>query len=664
MSTYSVNRQSVGRRLDSQGSQSTHRHSRTISVLRKRPVGYNDAYTYALRVAYLSYLLQPRTRRTQSIPVARPTANRSSASFHDLMKDFSLVRDSKSTRFPHGFVSELEKRLTGVLIGKERRKEYHDAAIKRTFAVFLNTLKEQTFKKRMEKDRRVEDLVLIFFSNATKELSKGKDPEESGWKLMVDRHVALFVRLITLILKDHDWNKDKPELASRLSTLESKLLAHDQDLAQEDIGSTTSEVLAPLSYDANDMPLVQVVAKIFGLRNSQVQSDINKNKDAWTPKLALQDLKTYQTHLNLNTRRTLAIEDFDTVEAYESWKKAEGPDLSQMMLAIVQCNPELAKSTPGGAVPHFSTGQGDLSAVGSDSTDKLEGSSYVINQPVDLSSLSLSDESIEQPEESDIYTFIPPDPRSFYRFILNQAISHDLQDRALEASEATSEVPSMKLLSKQSTELLNELCLRWRIPSYTRIVLFLDVFREKYVDQEIDMDTLDAAFTFVKEPPPERSKRSSFVMPSLWDRSKWTIADINTMQQLLSSLYDALLRQLYETMMHCFDTRPVPIGPVMYVLDNHVVLDPNFSPSDEDQEQFRLHVTNGLLEKAKEVYQELLDKEIPPQQEQWEFIHVTQLGRSILKLAERIQKRYKKNPEIMGYVFSMIMHVLGLILTL
>ncbi|KAI1953451.1 hypothetical protein LOZ12_004095 [Ophidiomyces ophidiicola] len=644
MSTSSKNSYRISRRLNSHTSQDL-RHARNISLARRRPVTHNDAYTYALRVAVLSYILQPRLRRPQSQPPPKPRVNRSSTSFQDLMKDFTLVRDSKSTRFPHGFIAELEKRLTGVLIGRERRKEYQDPTVKRTFAVFLNALKEQTFKKRMEKDRRVEDLVLIFFSNATKELSKGKPPEDDSWKLMVDRHVALFVRLISLIMKDHDWLREKPELASRLSVLESKLLAHDQDLAEpsQSDGVGSAMEIVPLSYDVKDMPLVQVVAKIFGLRESQVQSDVNKNKDSWTAKEALRDLKTYQTHLNLRTGKTLSKADFEHDDGYELWKKAEAPDLSQMMLAIVQSNPELARSTPGAGLPQFNDSHLDMSPV-SDTPPP-----HVFNQPADLSSLSLAD-SVDEPQldTGDLYTFIPPDPRSYYRFILVQIASHDLNDRALEPSDATAENPTLKLLSKQSMELLNELGLRWRIPTCSRVTLFLDVFAAKYVDQEVDLDTLDSAFIFLKEPPAERNKRASFVAPVFYERNKFTRADICTMQRTLLALHNALLRQLYETMMHCYDSKIPPLGPVLYVIENHVESDPSFLSNDVDQEHFQGYAHQGLVEKAKEVYQENLNNEIPPEQETWEFYHVVQLSKAILKLCQRIQKRYKKNPEIMG----------------
>ena len=558
------------------------------------------------------------------------------------MSDFSLVRDSKSTRIPHGFLSELEKRLTGVLMGREKKKEYQDHLVVRTFAVFLNVLKEDSFRKRMEKDRRAEDLLLIFYSNAVKELSKGKEQDDDSWKLMVDRHVALFVRLLALILKANDWARDRPELANRLAVLENKLLLQDQDLMDSGSTTMTTEVLAPLSYDVKDMPLVQHVMKIFGMTSSQAQAEIDKNKNVWTEKAALQDLKTYQTQLSLHTRKTLCREDFETDEAFESWKKSEGPDLSQMMLAIVQSNPELAKSTPG-ALPHFNSSVTDELSTPRDRT------SYSIEQPLDFSSLSLGGSDGDS-EESDTYTFIPSDPRAVYRFILNQTLSHDLRDRDIEASQATADTPSMKLLSKLSMEMLNEICVRWRIPAFSRVVLFLDVVQSKYVDSEIDLNTLDSAFTFAKESPSSepRSKRSSYVASSVFDRQKWTIQDFQTMQQLLSKLHEALLRELYDVMMDCFEAKPRPIGPVMYILENHIQMDPSYTEDPQDINRFSSYVQGGLAEKATEKYQSLISQMIPVEQEQWHFDNIIQLSDAISKLAQKIQKRYRNNPEIMG----------------
>ncbi|KAJ5782165.1 hypothetical protein N7457_003939 [Penicillium paradoxum] len=641
MSTASSRSRGVNRRINSL--QNDNKHTRNSSASRRRPLNANVAYSQALRIAYLAYLLHPRSRRIQNAPVAPARPKRSSTSIHDLMSDFSLVRDSKSTRIPHGFVSELERRLTGVLMGKEKRKEYQDHLVVRSFAVFLNVLKEDSFRKRMEKDRRAEDLLLIFYSNAVKELSKGKELDDDSWKFMVDRHVALFVRLLALTLKDHEWSKDRPELANRLSVLENKLLLQDQDLMQTNGPASSTESVGTLSYNVNDMPLVQHVAKIFGITTSQAQSEIDKHKSKWTEKAALQDLKTYQAHLNLQTHKTLSRDDFDSDEGYDAWKKSEGPDLSQMMLAIVQCNPELAKSSLG-ALPQFNSSPHENPELARTSSGRTDRTSYVIDQPVDLSGLSLEDS-----DESDTYTFIPSDPRAFYKFILSQALSYDLRDRELEATQATSDVPSVKLLSKQSTELLNEICLRWRIPTFSRVVMFLEVAQDKFVDNELDIDTLDSAFTYAKEiPSGELRKRSSFVASAIFDRRRWTVHDLQTMQSLLSKLHEALLRELYEAMMDCFEAKPRPLGPVMYILETHIQMDPNYIEDPEDINRFSTYVQEGLAQKATMKYQSLLSQLIPMEQEAWDPDHVIQLVDAISKLALKIQKRYRNNPEIMG----------------
>ncbi|KAF1944615.1 hypothetical protein EJ02DRAFT_83890 [Clathrospora elynae] len=644
------------RRINSLQTRDRLQRNGSATVRGKRPVSAQDAYLYALRAAYLAYLLQPRQKRVQHVPAAAKPVQRSSTSVNDLMKDFSLIRDSKSTRFPHNFMGELDKRITKVLMGTERMPEFKDATVKRTFAVFLNAFKDPTFRKNMDKDRRVEDLLLIFYSNATKELQKGKLPGDDSWKLMVDRHVALFLRLVSSILKDQDWAKDRPELTQRLATMEKKLLVHDQDLTTDNQrnggqGGTTIEVEVPRSYEVKDMPLVLAVSRIFAISYLDVQADINRYKSIWTEKAALQDLKTYQAHLGMMTKKTLNSDDFDLEEAFEAWKNQEVPELSQMILAILQSNPELAKSSPGGSVPQFKPhvsldpAYTDRSRQGSLSS---ESGSYVIDQPVDMSGLSIRDD----PNDSTSYTFIPSDPRASYRTILKEALTYDLADTELQPSEATSETPSVKLLSKQSAELLNEIALRWRLPQFSRLVLFLDVIREKYIDQEISLDTLDAAFNYIKEPPPtdKKSHRMSHipVQDSAFDRTKWTVQDYALNQQILLSLHECLLRELFELMMHVYETKPPPLGPVMYILESHIYDDPTFPGTEEDMDRFTEQLRQGLRQKAGDVYRELLAKHIPDTKEEWEFYHVIELGRAVVKLCERIQKRYRKNPEVMG----------------
>ncbi|TID26720.1 C2 domain-containing protein [Venturia nashicola] len=629
---------------------------RESSYTRKKVVTREDAYLYALRVAYLSYLLQPRAKRVQHVAAPKPVT-RSSTSTMDLMKDFSLIRDSKSTKFPHAFMGSLDKRITGVLIGKEKLPEYNDSLVKRTFGYFLNEFKNPAFRKNMEKDRRVEDLLLIFYSSATKELQKGKAPDDDSWKFMVDRHVALFIRLISSILKDHDWAKERPELANRLATMEKKLLVHDHDLSAESTrnggaGGYSMEVEIPLSHEVKDMPLALVVSRIYNIPYGQVQEDINKNMSQWTERAALQDLKMYQTHLSMNTRKTLGSEDFDTEDAFEAWKKSEAPDISQMMLAIVQSNMELAKSTPSTNLPQFKaqgdptgrdSGYAEMSRKLSDQADN----SYVIDQPVDMSGFSLGQET-EQRDELESFVFIPSDPRAYYRAVLKVALTHDMQDSELQAPDEGS---GIKLLSKQSAELLTEIALRWRVPQFSRPVLFLDVIRELYQNQEIDLNVLDAAFTYVKEPPVEvkkNNRKSMMIQETAFDWHKWTVTDYAMYQQALAAIHDSLQRDLFELMLRCYEKKRPMIEPIMLVLEEHIYSDELFPKGPEDLDQYTAQLEESLKEKAAEIYRDLLAKNIPESADQWEFFHVMQLGKDVVSLAERIQKRHRKSPAVMG----------------
>jgi hypothetical protein len=604
----------------------------------RRPVDEHDAYSFALRTAYLSHILQPRARRTQHVAQPVKPVTRSSTSITDLVKDFSSIRDSKSTRLPHGFTGELDKRITGVLVGKERMPEFNDPLVKRTFAAFLNEFKNPTFRKSMEKDRRVEDLLLIFFSKATSELQKGKGPEDDSWKLMVDRHVALFVRLISSTLKKDDWARDRPELTSRLQTLESKLLVHAQDLtsSSQPSGSTTIEVEVPRSSEVKDMPLVLRIANIFGTSYDQIQADIDSHKAVWTEQAAIQDLKLYQIQLSLDSSRTLGSQDFQSDDVYEAWKKAEIQDLSQLMLTIIQSNPELARST---------TGPAAIKSPPVASNDDVDQSTSV-DQSFDLSTLNLNNSPRESVSDDAAFTYIPPEPRAYYRAVLRKALDNDLfQDDEAEGG------PDIQLLSKQSIDVLNELALRWRIPQPSRMTLFLDVIREKFDRQDITLDTLDAAFMYVKTPAAEAKKanRMSQMTPSnMFDASKWTVSDYSLQQQCLSSIHDSLLRELFELLQHCYEPKPPSIGSVMYILETHVYDDPLFAKTPDDLDEFTLALHDALRQKAREAYNGMLSKHVPEDAESWEFYHVIQLGKAVVTLADKIQKRYRKNPEIMG----------------
>ncbi|KAG9248450.1 hypothetical protein BJ878DRAFT_488357 [Calycina marina] len=632
--------------------------TRNSSRSRANIVSHNDAYTFALRVAYLHYLLQPKQKRKQFIPA--PKVPRKPAKFGDLIQDFSNTKDAKPQKFPRGFMGSLDKRIQGVVQGSERLPEFKDAAVRRSFAVAYTAFAEPGFRQRMDKERRLEDLVLIFYSKATQCLQAGASPHDDSWKPMVDRHVALFVRLISATMKDHGNDKDKPELMGRLSTLENKLLTYDQDLVIDTGGGgTTIEVVVPPSHDVKDMVLVQVVAKIFGQVNSKVQSDIQVNKTTWNEAAALTDLKSYQHCLNANTKRTLRSDDFDVEDGYRIWKKAEIPDLTHMMAEILQAKPSLVKASSNTADSNKPLPQINASYMAQDqayselaksitSPVEQDSLSYGFDQPADMSTLKFVNDEPSIYLEGATYTFIPPEPRAYYRAILMNVMTYDQLHPPQEPEGQATTAP----FSRDSLNLLNEICTRWRIPQFSRLVLFLDVAAQKFLDQETSLDDLDTAFKFIKNPPEDKKAiHAHSASLSSIDQSHWTILDFAQYRQVLLNLHEALLRDLYDLLQHCYDTKlraEMSPGPVLEVLEEHINNDPSFSRGAEELEIFKSQVIEGLCEKASAVYRSYLEAEVPQNQEEWQFYHVVQLGKSVVKLCERIMKRYKKNPDIMG----------------
>ena len=86
----------------------------------------------------------------------------------------------------------------------------------------------------------------------------------------------------------------------------------------------------------------------------------------------------------------------------------------------------------------------------------------------------------------------------------------------------------------------------------------------------------------------------------------------------------------------------------MTVLETHIYNDPLYSRSNDDLNRFTNSLRDALYESAKDQYNFLYESEMGQNKNNIEFFHVIQLGKAVLKFSERIQKRYRKTPQIMG----------------
>jgi hypothetical protein len=150
----------------------------------------------------------------------------------------------------------------------------------------------------MKENRKIEEMILMFATTATGVLRR--DPSLAGdtWKLELNKHIGMFVRMLRECLKSV--SHVSPELHSRLDMYAAKLAPSPSPTdSGYDTASTTSRrndsISSPsslgLSMSVMDMEMVKTVAMLFGHSLQDVQREIYQLKHSCTEKAAMSDLK-------------------------------------------------------------------------------------------------------------------------------------------------------------------------------------------------------------------------------------------------------------------------------------------------------------------------------------------------------------------------------------
>ena len=194
---------------------------------------------------------------------AKPIVWRKTATIEDLVKDFSLIR------LPHSFMSPLLQRMQGVVVGTERFLGYEGSIVKRIFAEaytnFTDTTstEDEAVRSNLDVRQSIETLILHFHTAATKSLQQNMAPDDDEGECLVQRHVALFVRLIRTTLIDTGDDRDRPGLIRQLARLEGDLLAKDEVFtgeSDEGLALITAKVLdfvQHMSLDGSDCFIIE-----------------------------------------------------------------------------------------------------------------------------------------------------------------------------------------------------------------------------------------------------------------------------------------------------------------------------------------------------------------------------------------------------------------------
>ena len=192
-------------------------------------------------------------------------------------------------------------------------------------------------------------------------------------------------------------------------------------------------------------------------------------------------------------------EDFPDDAAFLAWKTTEQSHLSQLMVMMVQYNPELAKTTsPDGGYSATGARPGSLYSPTARprhlETISFSGiSAHSFSN--DLDGLIGSDDE-GSGSSGNQFTYIPPNPRKYYKKLIEKCVEHDL--RAMHTLPEDQEV-SLGILSPGHLDVINECALRWRIMQSYRVLCFLDVIKYKYEREEVPLECIPEAIALVEK---------------------------------------------------------------------------------------------------------------------------------------------------------------------
>jgi hypothetical protein len=146
----------------------------------------------------------------------------------------------------------------------------------------------------MKDNRRIEELILMYVTSSTTILKKDKQLSEAdGWKLELNKQVAIFIRILRETLRGV--HHVPPELNSRLDMYTNKVTVPKEEpssgpssaVSKKPPRERDSWVQVPPESSIADMPLVQTVGKLFGIEDAELQRDVNAAARVCTDRVSL-----------------------------------------------------------------------------------------------------------------------------------------------------------------------------------------------------------------------------------------------------------------------------------------------------------------------------------------------------------------------------------------
>lgn len=175
-------------------------------------------------------------------------------------------------------------------------------------------------------------------------------------------------------------------------------------------------------------------------------------------------------------------EDFTSDAAWQNWRLLETTHLQQLVMVMNKLNPELARS-----------GQNDGGYSGSGGVGGRPASAYNRASYYEVDSNGSYDPLAGDDDDGNHnFTYIPPNPKRFYKRLLEHCLVSDLEKMMSPDVDDNEEV-SLGILSQPHIDVLNECALRWRIGHPYRVTCFLELVKQFYERQDVPLEVVPEA---------------------------------------------------------------------------------------------------------------------------------------------------------------------------
>ncbi|KAI7868232.1 hypothetical protein BDF14DRAFT_1881026 [Spinellus fusiger] len=495
-------------------------------------------YDYALRCAIRACIEQSGPQPTTKEP------KKERQSVHIGVGDvFGSITDKfmdegKPDKLTKEIVRGLLRRVDDISKGKDISKtEFQD----KRFLSVVNQVQKVLQQHRYKPTGTVNDLVIIFLKTSEVELKRA-NPNPAIWYEELNRYIARFAELVIVTVQEDAPSAATPELMEKLNGFVGPSKAGRRNSEKKQPPGSPSSPLPSGSLEAlENFPMVKTVQHLFQVDDVEHRRKLRELQLICTESALLLDLKKCINNVHTNQPYPGRREDFSGQQIYDNWQKRELKQLTELMKTLMLMNPKLSL----GAGSETDVGSSNLLAKGGirRQTSNSDNRNSIYSTLEDMPS-SARTESLQSP-----FTYVPNDPRSFFRLLMNMCIDYDTNVTP-DAERAKTSV-----ISQQSDELLRECWKTWRLSTPYRAVLYLELIKNRFEGGELDFDDIKDATRALDKAIKEN------------DVSTWAINDREYLIRAFEGLNQTLLHDLADALSEYWKISPEWVGDLVGMLD-------------------------------------------------------------------------------------------------